>query len=743
MIRFTKVVATNFLSFGQQPVELLLDTKNTRAILGVNDDIGEKGVSANGVGKSAIFNAILFGLFGKGIDKLKTDEFINIVNGKKLVVEVFFEKGDKKYQVRRGRKPNFVELTVDGESVTLDAMRNTDDQIIEVLGFNYDIFMTSFFLSPHRQSFMSMSGPEQRSMIETMLSLNVLAARAETLKTMRTDAQVEGKVVDRDIDRVTNMNSQCSATIQRLEEKSSVFERERDTGIRISKQELEDINSINTEELYKIFDEYTEYSSQSETLQTAVANINLTIGSVKELLRLHKDYNLKHTRLTESSKKFEEDLVESTKEAAAFVAAHPPVEELEVQLIHDEAVLLEQQTHAREVQEQTRFVQDTQRDFDINTEKLESISIEVSSHENGTCHVCGSDYVDADKLDSLRKKQRELRDTVEQTTLLLETAKDRLRELNTRPEASQPLPTESGIKQMRSDINQLRLMQTVLDESDKRENTYQKELDVLVTQIPTGNVEELEQEEKTLLDRHNRTSSELAILKHAISDYQEIFKELRVTKRQDIAEIEQKKVVIQQNIADWERKTNPFDEEITENRQNIIDVGELEEKKRSIEKKETHIGYLIKLLTDSKSFIRRRILENYIPYLNKKINEHAEKLGLPHVCEVNSDLTVSLTYMNRPVSYYNLSRGERLRLDLATTDAFRAMMGMLGKGCNLALLDEVLDSALDASGRHAALKFICESAETVLLITHRDELAAEVEDKIIVTKRNGFTHLTT
>ena len=198
---------------------------------------------------------------------------------------------------------------------------------------------------------------------------------------------------------------------------------------------------------------------------------------------------------------------------------------------------------------------------------------------------------------------------------------------------------------------------------------------------------------------------------------------------------------IEASIEKHRMSKNDFLDQAEKVMEGYVDLDALQKDSKALEEKEKHVGYLIKLLTDSKSFIRRRILDNYVPYLNKKINEYSEKLGLPHVCEVDSDLSVSLTYMSRGVSYYNLSRGERLRLDMATTGAFRDVMALLGKGCNLSLLDEVLDSALDASGIHSAMNFIGSNAETVLLVTHREELSSGIGDKIVVVKRNGFSDI--
>ena len=167
-IVFNKVVMKNFMAFGNKPTEMKLDEGLTYGIIGENRDVGSEGISRNGAAKTTTFAAIIYGTFGKSIDKIKADEFINIINGKQMVVEVYFTKGDIQYVIKRGRKPNFLSLVAidsSGEEtdLTMDSMANTDKEIERILGMTYEIFMSTIFLSPHRESFMEMRGPSQRT----------------------------------------------------------------------------------------------------------------------------------------------------------------------------------------------------------------------------------------------------------------------------------------------------------------------------------------------------------------------------------------------------------------------------------------------------------------------------------------------------------------------------------------------------------------------------------------------------
>ena len=141
-IVFKRVTMKNFMSFGNVPTSVQLDNGTTFGIIGDNRDIGSDGSSKNGVGKTSTYSAIIFGLFGKSIDKLKADEFVNITNGNKLVVDVEFSKNGVEYVISRGRKPSFLSFraTIDGEKIILI----TPTEAFKKLGLNiregYDIY---------------------------------------------------------------------------------------------------------------------------------------------------------------------------------------------------------------------------------------------------------------------------------------------------------------------------------------------------------------------------------------------------------------------------------------------------------------------------------------------------------------------------------------------------------------------------------------------------------------------------
>jgi DNA repair exonuclease SbcCD ATPase subunit len=156
-----------------------------------------------------------------------------------------------------------------------------------------------------------------------------------------------------------------------------------------------------------------------------------------------------------------------------------------------------------------------------------------------------------------------------------------------------------------------------------------------------------------------------------------------------------------------------------------------------------HQEFLLKLLTNKDSFIRKKIIEQNLAYLNNRLTYYLDKLGLPHQVEFLNDLTVQITQLGQDLDFDNLSRGERNRLILGMSFAFRDVWESLYQNINLLFIDELVDSGMDTSGVENSLAVIKkmgrERDKNVFLISHKDELIGRVNHLLKVVKENGFT----
>jgi hypothetical protein len=160
-----------------------------------------------------------------------------------------------------------------------------------------------------------------------------------------------------------------------------------------------------------------------------------------------------------------------------------------------------------------------------------------------------------------------------------------------------------------------------------------------------------------------------------------------------------------------------------------------------------HQDFLYKLLTNKDSFIRKRIIEQNLQYLNSRLAYYLTKLGLPHEVQFQPDLTVEITELGRELDFDNLSRGERNRLILGLSWAFRDVFESMNTPMNFLAVDELIDSGMDTNGVDAALgvlkKIERERNKNIFLISHRDELVGRVNTILQVVKEGGFTTFST
>jgi DNA repair exonuclease SbcCD ATPase subunit len=200
---------------------------------------------------------------------------------------------------------------------------------------------------------------------------------------------------------------------------------------------------------------------------------------------------------------------------------------------------------------------------------------------------------------------------------------------------------------------------------------------------------------------------------------------------------------LKRQLEQTENKENPYQEQIEELTKSALQkvdytkVNELEDLLK-------HQDFLYKLLTAKDSFIRTRIIEQNLTYLNQRLAWYLSQVKLPHTVTFQSDLTVQIEELGRELDFDNLSRGERNRLILSLSWAFRDVWESLYQQINLLFIDELVDAGMDTSGVESAMAVLKDMArkqqKNIFLISHKDELVSRVNSVLKVVKENGFTN---
>jgi DNA repair exonuclease SbcCD ATPase subunit len=203
---------------------------------------------------------------------------------------------------------------------------------------------------------------------------------------------------------------------------------------------------------------------------------------------------------------------------------------------------------------------------------------------------------------------------------------------------------------------------------------------------------------------------------------------------------------LEKQIAAKQVETDPYAEQIEDMQHQALQEVTYDAL-NELTRLQEHQEFLLKLLTSKDSFIRKKIIEQNLSYLNARLTHYLDRVGLPHTVVFQNDLTVSIEELGRELDFDNLSRGERNRLILSMSWAFRDVFESLYQPINLLFIDEMIDNGLDTQGVENALALLKhmsrERHKSIWLVSHRDELAGRVENILKVVKEGGFTSYNT
>ncbi len=301
---------------------------------------------------------------------------------------------------------------------------------------------------------------------------------------------------------------------------------------------------------------------------------------------------------------------------------------------------------------------------------------------------------------------------------------------------------------------------SAIDREQKRLNKAQKDLDTTLGHKCYACGQELHDEKHTHVvatktEAVNESQSHIDEDTAKIEDYKSALAELgelsdaprmEYNTLQEVYEHQSKLSTLRTNIDNTEEETDPYTEQIEALKETGLQEVEWSKVNRLTELKE-HQDFLLKLLTNKDSFIRKKIIEQNLQFLNTRLEYYITRLGLPHEVQFQSDLTVTITQLGQDLDFDNLSRGERNRLILGLSWSFRDVFESMNHPINLVCIDELVDSGMDTIGVESALSILKKMErdrnKNILLISHRDELVGRVNNVLQVTKENGFTTFNT
>jgi len=289
MILFKKVRYKNFLSTGQQFIEIDLDRANTTLVVG-----------ENGAGKSTMLDALCFGLFQRPFRSIKKDQLINSINEKECIVEVEFTVGQKDYKIIRGIKPNLFEIWCDGDMLNQDAAQRDYQKHLEqqILKLNYRSFTQVVILgNASFVPFMQLRARHRRQVVEEILDIEIFSKMNLLFREKQKNQDELIKQTDFNYQLVDNKIDDKRKYIDDISNRSKDLADSKKAELRKSITDItnyeEDIKQVRIEiaELQKLVLDETKVNAKHKKLHNMEAKLENTCNKHKKDLGFFQTHN--------------------------------------------------------------------------------------------------------------------------------------------------------------------------------------------------------------------------------------------------------------------------------------------------------------------------------------------------------------------------------------------------------------------------------------------------------------------
>ena len=181
MIVFKKLRYKNFLSTGNQFIEIELNKAHSTLVVGTN-----------GSGKTTLLDALCFVLFNRPFRDIKKEQIVNTINQGDCMVEVEFTVGTRDFKIIRGIKPNVFEIWSEGKLLNQEASSVDYQKYLEqnIIKLNFRSFTQVVILgSSSYEPFMKMRARYRREVVEEILDIKVFGKMDQILRSKQADLQ--------------------------------------------------------------------------------------------------------------------------------------------------------------------------------------------------------------------------------------------------------------------------------------------------------------------------------------------------------------------------------------------------------------------------------------------------------------------------------------------------------------------------------------------------------------------------
>ncbi len=725
MIKFKKLKIQNFLSF--KDITFKFNAKGLYLIEG-----------KNGSGKSSLFEALSWVIFGKTFKNIAESKLINKYEEKNCYVSLLFSINDKDYKIIKTKQHDeykdttmlFVKLE-EWENISGKDQNDTHKEIEKLLGLNFKVFQNSIMLNSLNKSFAEMTDSEIKAIFDDLLDFKVYSDLQEINKQKMKDKE----------DRFTEINQKINTEL---------------SGYNILKTandelefELTSIKSINNDKIETLTFKNNNINSNIEKLKTEKDSFNFNIDEYNDNIEQLKNHKYALETAENKIHRIENDIV---KDKTKIESYKEYIEKSEKDTIEIDIEKLEKDIiEITNKKDELRYLYNDAEDKNDNFKaEIAKINLQIDNNISMIQHF--------ENLTDCPTCKQKVSDDYKK--IIISNCNDKIKELKVKKAEIVLLDTEK----LEQEIEAIKLILNNLDKDKRQVESNNKILkNIKQYKIDIADIEEnIQQKSNDLtatIDNRDRNKNKIEKLETIIQNNSELYQKI---KQFDNAiksmntEINNNNDMIKELKSNIEKQKERIKSGITKlnDKQQIID--DLKAEKQKINDELSYYLFIDEMF--SNGGIKSYLLQNITPILNNIANSFSSDITNGHIdiqFETQSYIksskkwkekfAIHINNKNGGEDYKANSSGEKTIIDLCILESLSYLVSLrAGKAFNIKIYDETF-AALDNINNQKVIDYLQKQGEEKLIyvMSHDANFKNYFDDTniISVNKVKNYTEI--